>query len=141
MKRLTRLTLGACLVLLGGCSMELVREHPLGCRLDEQRMIRDTLYFGQSISGGGSVSTEDWNAFVATRVLEVFPGGFTVVDAHGYWSGDDARPEREASHVLVAIHPPNSAVDAAVRELVADYRRRFHQQSVLRERSVACVMF
>lgn len=141
MKRLTRIALGGCLALLAGCSMELVREHPLGCRLDEQRMIRDTLYFGQSIPGGGSVSADEWDAFLATRVIEVFPHGLTVIDARGYWPADDAQAEREASRMVVAIHPPDAAIDAAVRELVADYRRRFHQQSVLRERGTVCAMF
>jgi hypothetical protein len=47
-----RIGLAAALVLLGGCQLDWVREHPLGCRADEQRAVRDTLYFGRSIPGG-----------------------------------------------------------------------------------------
>jgi hypothetical protein len=141
MKHLTRIALGSCVAVLAGCSMELVREHPLGCRLDEQRMIRDTLYFGQSIAGGEAVSADDWNRFLETRVVATFPQGFSVFDARGYWSAAQARPERETSRVVVAVHLPGSAIDTAVRELVAEYKRRFHQQSVLRERNTVCAKF
>jgi hypothetical protein len=129
------------LVLLVGCSMELVREHPLGCRLDERRLVRDTLYFGQAIHEAGTVTDDQWDAFVATRVLDVFPHGLIVFDAHGYWSGDGPPAASEASRVIVAIHPPDPAIDAKVRELVAEYKLRFHQQSVVRERSAVCAMF
>lgn len=133
MTRLARSVAGAGLaLLLCGCAMELVREHPLGCRLDERRMVRDTLHF--DVPGRDGDPAPDRDAFAA-RIAATFPDGFTVLDAHGYRAGD----ARSARRVVVAIHPPDAALDAAVRALVAGYRQRFPGHAVLRERSAVCV--
>ena len=133
--------LAATLALLAGCHADWVREHPLGCRLDEQLAIRDTLYFGRSIPGGSEVDADAWRRFETGVLLPAFPRGYTMLDAAGRWRGADGTTIGEASRVVVIVHADDSASESTVRGVVARYRSEFHQESVLRERGAACVSF
>lgn len=126
---------------LAGCKLDWVREHPLGCRLDEQLALRDTLYFGRSIPGGGEVDEAAWQRFENETLLPAFPRGYTTLDAHGHWRGADGATIGEASRVVILVHGDDAASEAAVRAVVARYRSVFHQESVLRERSAVCATF
>lgn len=136
-----RIGLAALLVLLGGCQLDWVREHPLGCRLDEQLAVRDTLYFGRSIPGGGEVDDDAWRAFETATLLPAFPRGYTVLDANGRWLGADGTTIGEASRLVVIVHAGDSTSDAALRGVIAQYRTQFRQESVLRERAAVCSSF
>jgi hypothetical protein len=136
-----RIGLAAGLALLGGCQLDWVREHPLGCRMDEQLAVRDTLYFGRSIPGGGEVDDAAWRAFETATLLPAFPLGYTVLDANGRWRGEDGATIGEASRLVVIVHADDSARDAAVRDVVSRYRTQFRQESVLRERAAVCTSF
>jgi hypothetical protein len=126
---------------LGGCQIELLREHPLGCRSDEQRLVRDTLYFGASIPGGGEVDAAAWQRFEHEVLTPAFPQGFSVIDAHGNWRGADGATSGEASRIVVIVHADDAQSAASVRKLAQQYRDLFHQQSVLRERVAVCAQF
>lgn len=126
---------------LGGCHADWVREHPFGCRADEQARVRDTLYFGRSIPGGGRVDAAAWARFEAEVLLPAFPQGYTLVDAHGRWRGADGDTASEDSRLAVLVHADDAASAARVREIAAAYRTRFHQEAVLRERSAVCTAF
>jgi hypothetical protein len=133
------LACAAVLSLLGGCHLELQREHPLGCPLDQQALIRDTFYFGLGMPDGGTVDDAAWQRF-ADQVLEpAFPAGFTVVRAQGRWRGTDERARSEPSRLVIVLHEDDAGSRAAVERVAESYRRTFRQQSVLRERSTACV--
>lgn len=136
-----RCTFAAVAALLAGCHAEWVREHPLGCRLDEQLLVRDTLYFGRSIPGGGEVDADAWRQFETDVLLRAFPRGYTVLDATGHWRGADGAMIGEASRVVVIVHADDSTTEATVRDVVARYRATFRQESVLRERGAACASF
>jgi len=132
-----------CAAALGGCAAagyrtEWVIEHPLGCRLDEQRLVRDTLYFGRSMPAGGEVDEAAWRAFEHEVVARAFPQGYTLVDADGRWRAADGSMASERSRVLLAVHADDPASEERVREVVARYRERFRQESVLRERTAVC---
>src|SRR6266550_2046632 len=61
------------------------------------------------------------------------PGGFTIWPAEGEWRGPGERPSREPSFVLEVVHPPRSVgTDSAIVAIIAEYKRRFGQESVLR---------
>lgn len=125
-----------------GCAGAWVREHPpLGCRAGEQALVRDTLYFGRSIPGGGRVGDGDWNRFEHDVLLPAFPQGYSVLDAHGRWRGDDGATIGEDSRIVVLVHADDAAAAAAVRAVAAAYRERFRQESVLRERAAVCAAF
>jgi hypothetical protein len=131
----------AVMFALQGCAVEWTREHRLYCRMDEQLQIRDTLYFGLSIPGGGTVSDADWTHFETDVLAHSFAAGSTVVDAHGAWRGPDGDAVSEPSRVVVIVHADDAASDAVIRDVVQRYRSAFHQQAVLRERAAVCASF
>ena len=142
----TAVAFALCAAALGGCAAtdtkrEWLVEHTLGCRLDEQRLVRDALYFGRSIPGGGEVDDDAWHAFEDDVVAAAFPRGFTVIDANGRWRGADGVLASEGSRVVLVVHADDAATEARVRDVVARYRERFRQESVLRERAAVCVSF
>ena len=126
---------------LHGCHLELLRENPLGCRSDERAMVRDTLYFGASIPGGGAVDASAWQQFAADTLTAAFPQGYSVVDAHGVWRDAGGRSTQEDSRIVSIVHADTASIAQAVRQVAATYRERFHQESVLRERAAVCAQF
>jgi len=128
-------------IALGGCNVELLREHPLGCRSDEQSLVRETLYFGASIPGGGEVDEPAWRRFESDVLTPAFPRGYTVLDASGKWRGSDGATIGEASRIVVVVHEDDAASAARVRDVAQRYRRMFRQEAVLRERTAVCAAF
>jgi len=111
------------------------------CRPGEQAVVSETLYFGTNIPGGGTVSGADWDAFVNEAVTPRFPEGLTTWNASGQWRGKSGVVEREGSHVLNLTYRDEPAPAAAAAAVARDYKARFHQESVLRERAPACISF
>jgi hypothetical protein len=126
---------------LGGCNVELLREHPLGCRADEQPLVREALYFGASIPGGGDVGAADWRRFEDEVITPRFPQGYSVIEAAGKWRGADGVTRGEPSRIVVLIHEDDAASAAKVRQVAQQYRERFRQEAVLRERGAVCAAF
>jgi hypothetical protein len=104
-------------------------------------LVRDVLYFGRNRPTGGEVADSDWNAFLAEVVTPRFPDGLTIVDAHGQWRGRTGAAERERTELVTLLHPADSASQRAVEEIATEYKRRFRQEAVLRERLDACTRF
>lgn len=106
-----------------------------------QASISDRLYFGRSIPQGGTVSPADWTAFLSEVVTPRFPAGLTAWQATGQWRDESGVIVREESFVLELIHPADTRADRAILEIIAEYRRRFRQESVLRVRDRVEVTF
>jgi hypothetical protein len=103
--------------------------------------VSDVLYFGRSVPGGGTVADADWETFLREVITPRFPAGLTVWAAQGQWRGPDGTVVREDTRVVQLVHPPAASADSAVARVVAEYRRRFRQESVLRVRSRVEVSF
>ena len=129
------------LPLLGGCNIEWRREHVLTCRSDERLLVRDTLYFGAALPGGGEVDAAAWQQFENNALTPAFPDGYSVVPAHGTWRGSDNATTSESSRIVIVVHPDTAASATALRDIAARYRERFQQQSVLHEHGVVCARF
>ncbi len=99
------------------------------------RMARVDLFFG-----AGRVDRSSWTRFLAEVVTQRFPDGLTSTDAAGQWLGSRGLV-RERSRVMVIFYKPGRAADAKVDAIRAIYKARFHQTSVLRADSSACVNF
>lgn len=93
----------------------------------EPAVLSERLFCGLSIPGGGTVSQQELDAFVAEVVEPRFPQGFTMWRAQGRWRGGS-----EETMVLEIIHPLDARLAAAVGEIADEYRRRFKQEAVLR---------
>ena len=147
MKTTSRLFIALALpVLLHGCvSLEGAQwrhVYEQTCHLDEQWLVRDTLYFGRSISTDGAISLvgdDEWQRFENETLAIAFPTGYTVIDAHGAWRNADGVKRGEPSKVVVVVHPDDQASEAAITQVIATYKQAFRQESVLRELAGVCV--
>ena len=129
--RVVAITLGLA---LGGCVMVSADSTAPAAANEKQISILDRLYFGRDIKSGGQVSEAQWAEFLAQVVTPRFPQGLTVWRADGQWRGADGVIVREPSFVLELIHPDGAAPERAVTEIIADYKQRFRQESVMRVR-------
>jgi hypothetical protein len=98
-----------------------------------QRAVRTELHFGMNKQSGGEVSDAEWNAFVDTVLVRTFAAGMTVANTGGYWfDPTEQRMESERSHMVIVVHPPGRALDAAIDTARAKYCRYHDQYAVLR---------
>jgi Protein of unknown function (DUF3574) len=106
----------------------------MACPTGTAPMLVAELFFGRSIGDGphpGRVSDADWNRYVADTLSRELPDGFTVRDAIGAWRDPKSgRTVTEATKDVVVALPNRPAALARVRQAMAVYRQRFHQQSV-----------
>ncbi|MDF2775438.1 MAG: hypothetical protein K0S86_4939 [Geminicoccaceae bacterium] len=121
------LTLGAC----GGLN------RPAG--LESAHVER--LYFGRNIGDTAVVSDSAWSGFVRTVLTPAFPEGATVWDAAGQWRAPNGELVREQSFVVELVHLVTPDSEERVQHVMADYKRRFAQQSVLRLVTTAWAAF
>jgi len=111
------------------------------CEARDTALVRDVLYFGRNRPTGGEVADADWEAFLGAVVTPRFPDGLTIVEAHGQWQGRSGLVERERTELVTVLHPADPASQRAVEEIAMEYKRRFGQEAVLRERLGACTRF
>ena len=103
--------------------------------------MRDVVYFGRNRPDGGTVSDAEWQRFLNEVVTPRFPAGLTVVEAVGQWRGESGTVEQERSEVVTLLHAGDEPARRAVAEVAAEYKRRFRQEAVLRERMATCARF
>jgi hypothetical protein len=108
------------------------------CSAGEKPSVSDLIYFGTE-KPGGTVSDDEWAAFLRDAVTPRFPDGLTTWRASGQWRSADGSLTREDSHVLNLVHAGDAGTEAAVRALIDEYKTRYGQEAVLRVRSAACV--
>jgi hypothetical protein len=111
------------------------------CAIGDTALVREVLYFGRNRPGGGTVTDEEWQSFLDQVLTPRFPAGLTVVAATGQWKGKSGLVEQERSEVVTVFHSGDEAARRAVMEVVVEYKRRFRQDAVLRERMPTCARF
>ncbi len=111
------------------------------CARGDTALVRDVVYFGRNRPGGGSVSDAEWQGFLNQVVTPRFPAGLTVVQATGQWKGQSGVVEQERSEIVTLLHNGDDAARHSVAEIAAEYKRRFQQEAVLRERTPTCARF
>ena len=104
-------------------------------------VVIDRLFFGTNIPAGGHVTDEQWSAFVKDVVTPRFRDGLTIFEGIGQWL--DPRGELVREHVMVVevAHPVDDKVDADLRAIANEYKKRFQQDAVLRTTSPAKLVF
>jgi hypothetical protein len=111
------------------------------CAVGDTALVRDVVYFGRNRPGGGTVSDAEWQTFLDEFVTPRFPSGLTVISATGQWKGASGLVETERSQIVTLFHAGNETARRAVAEVAAEYKRRFRQEAVLRERAPTCARF
>ena len=134
--------LAASLVIAGcaGRAAPLVSPTP-SCAVGDTIMVRETLYFGRNRPGGGTVTDREWQEFLGQIVTPRFPHGLTVLAGTGQWRGRSGLVEQEKSQIVIVFHSGDEPVRRAIEEVTSEYKRRFQQEAVLRERTPTCTRF
>jgi hypothetical protein len=98
---------------------------------------RTELYFGGSRPDGSVITPGEFELFLDKEVTPAFPDGLTWLAAHGQWMGG-----KEDSYVLILLYPySNRKANRDIEEIRSDYKKQFHQESVLRADSTEKVSF
>ncbi len=97
-----------------------------------QAMVSDQLFFGRTYVDGRLITDDQWTTFLAEIVTPRFPAGLTVWRADGQWRGANGQIAHEPSMVLQLLHADDAAAEKAIAEIIAEYRKRFAQESVMR---------
>ena len=100
------------------------------------------LMFGRNIGSRLGVKEAEWGRFVDREIISRFPNGLTVLNAGGQWRDEATKKIVREPSKLVQIVLPGQVEDIArLNEIVAAYKRRFKQQSVVMIVRPACVSF
>ena len=114
----------------------------LPCRGAQQSAAVADMLFGHNIGHRRGVSETAWRQFLASEITPRFPAGLTVVDAAGQWRDSETnRIVREPSKVVTVVLNDRLRDEAQIEEIVAAYKRRFHQQAVGVVIRPACIAF
>ena len=103
-----------------------------------EAVVVERLYFGRNVGDTLIVTDSAWAAFVTEIVTPRFPAGLTVWSATGQWREPNGHVQREPSFVLELVLPTRTVnTDIAITAIIAEYKRRFRQEAVLRVRMPA----
>ena len=111
------------------------------CRSPLEPWTQVELYFGRDLGGDAVVSEEAFGHFLAEVVTPLFPDGLSVVDVAGQFRDDQGTIVREPTKLLILLVPDAAGVAPDVETIVAAYKERFDQQSVLHAEQPVCVGF
>jgi hypothetical protein len=111
------------------------------CRAPLEPWTQVELYFGRGLGGDAVVSEEAFRDFVAQDVTPLFPEGLSVIDVAGQFRDSAGTIVREPSKLLILLVPDVAAVAPDVDTIIAAYKERFDQQSVLHAEQPVCVAF
>ncbi|MGB3265112.1 MAG: DUF3574 domain-containing protein [Microcoleus sp.] len=87
------------------------------------------------------VSESEWQEFVKTVITPRFREKLTVLDGSGQFLNSSGILIREKSKIVILIYENTSDKNRAITEIIDSYKRRFHQESVLRTTSEVKVSF
>ena len=142
---LRQLTVGAATFSIVACAGSLHSPaQPSPSRPHLGTYVLETLFFGESMKGDGSVSESDWQSFLADVITPRFPLGLTVINANGQWRGPGGAIAHEASKVVMIVYANDDSVasrSAKIGTIDSLYKARFNQESVLRLRSIVQASF
>ncbi len=110
------------------------------CAATAKPLARLELIFGLS-SKRGPITNAAFARFLEREVSPRFPDGFSSFEGHGQWRGKDGRISKEPSRLLLIWYVPDAASDAKIEAIRTAYKKRFHQESVLRADALSCVSF
>ncbi|MBW4567733.1 MAG: DUF3574 domain-containing protein [Tolypothrix carrinoi HA7290-LM1] len=106
----------------------------------EKIFTKDELYFGLSKLGGDTISELEWQLFLNRVVTPRFREGLTVIDAYGQYLNSYGMT-REKTKIVILIYENSRTKNQMIEEVIASYKRKFQQESVLRVTSTVKVSF
>ena len=132
---------GLAALLLSSAPAARATPDPARCRPPLEPWTQIDLHLGRDIATGGIVSERAFRRFVDEVVTPRFPDGLGITDFTGQYRHADGVIVREPSKLLTILVPDAAAVADEVAEVIAAYKRRFRQESVLHTEFPTCVGF
>lgn len=144
-KSLNKLFLVSILFITPGCSNILANTQPHTSRSpalnsNKKNFVQEELYFGLS-KPSGVVSETEWQQFLNAVMTPRFREGLTVKDAYGQYMNKSGKLSQEKTKLVILIYENSLAKNQMVEEAIANYKRTFQQESVLRVTSNVNVSF
>jgi Protein of unknown function (DUF3574) len=100
------------------------------------------LYFGRNIGEVLGVSEEAWAKFLDEEITPRFTEGLSVIDIKGQWKDPaSGRIVREPGKMLVLIVAADDGIRARIAEIIALYKARHSQKSILMTERDVCAAF
>jgi Protein of unknown function (DUF3574) len=113
----------------------------LHCQAPLEPWTQVELYFGRGLGGDAVVSEEAFRSFLAEEVTPLFPDGLSVIDVAGQFREEDGDIVHEPTKLLILLVPDVAAVAPDIETIIAAYKDRFDQQTVLHAEQPACIAF
>lgn len=103
------------------------------CSCSSAKMVKTTLYFGQSRPDGSFIAENEWTTFKENQISRVFPEGCTIINAKGNWRDPETKKIiSEPTYMVIYFYKKSSQKSKQIDSLRNLYKRIFIQQSVLR---------
>jgi Protein of unknown function (DUF3574) len=134
-KALNSLTITGLLFITPAYTNELTRAQSSPMSAKESTIIKDELYFGLSKPGGKIISEAEWQQFLNSAIAPRFREGLTVINANGQYLNQNGKLIREKTKLVILIYQSDITKNSHIQEVVAKYKQRFQQESVLRTTS------
>lgn len=89
------------------------------------------------------ITDKRWKRFTEEVLMREFPAGGSVFENSGWWKSPTGRMDSAEGYTVLVTAPVAQAAEhrAAAGRVVAEIKRQFRQESVLREEEVVCAAF
>ena len=130
-------------VALWGGHGSLAAEQATACPFAGQKpLLAVHMFLGQSLSTGGTVTTQQWNEFLRKTVTPLFPEGLTVYSTYGQYQNPTTKKiTREPSKDLFVDGVDTANLRSRVTKVADAWKKQFNQQSVGIVTSTECMVF
>ena len=88
------------------------------------------LYFGMRIDSINEVSETEFKTFLDTAITRRFPDGLTIYSGKGQWKSG-GRTLDEKSKIVEIAASPGKDLDKRISDVRENYKKIFHQESVM----------
>ena len=83
------------------------------------------LYLGLGRSDSSQISEVEWSEFLSQSITKRFPEGLTVIDASGQVERITGQLVKQASNLVIIIHEDSPENRNALKEIIAEYKKKF----------------
>lgn len=102
------------------------------CQRQDGAWHETKVFFGLSKANGNAISRHTLDGYIRDKIVPAFPDGFTLIETTGYWYNKDlGATAYENGLQLTIVHPATPAFKARINAVAEQYRKQFHQYSVL----------
>jgi hypothetical protein len=96
-----------------------------------KKYFESDIYFGLSTGSGKIISNNAFKHFKNKVIAKKFERGFSVEKAQGVWLSKKSGEIREPSRVVIVVYKRTEKNKKNIKLVANEYKKKFHQESVL----------